>query len=598
MVNRIFFLVLLLFAPARAQEAFDPATVMPAETLAYAEFDAGALQRGFNSLDIVRTVFADEFKSFFGPLLEDLPVDDLKSMKPVRDWVAGHAAIGLSGFSIRLRGLDGKYERVRFAKGAPIDPRLFNLLMIADMTRGAPEMIVDFEGVAVIEPGEKLRNALDAFLETPPVPFTHKFVQRGARQILTLKFEPFREDGVWYAPEIHADLTGDRWVFATSAEMLRDATTRRTSLREDEKFLETRARHTAGERVLFCYADFERALEIAKPMLPGLVREAMVLNGIESMRNAALGVSVVDGGVRESFGVGLQENPTGFWKLLGACPPGLRSIEKIPPRALGLLAVKFDNVLFDKLFTEVTAELLPGVGRMYKAELAGEFLALGIDYETEVLPAFGDERAIAFFPSAGFTPEMLMAMDVRNEQVLRVLIAKASGALAGGPFQIGATESGWKLSGPLPARFQLHKGHLLGSTNPAILRRVIATWDVPEKTMAKDSEMFRRVMNGLNGGKTDDLVALAYGDIRSWLPQLLALGAMAGALDGPLNPKPMPDVHKLASNFSGVAIGLRRDSKGVALDGFGPLGLWTMGTLAIFQSAAAPIVFEVKAEPR
>jgi hypothetical protein len=596
-VNRIFLLVLLLFVPARAQDAFDPATVMPPETLAYVEFDAGALQRGFNSLDIVRTVFADEFKSFFGPLLEELPVDDLKSMKPVRDWVAGHAAVGLSGFSLRLRGLDGKYERVRFAKGAKIDPRLFNLLMIADMTRGAPQMIVDFEGVAVIEPGEELRNALDAFLETPPIPFTHKFVQRGARQILTLRFEPFREEGVWYAPEIHADLTGDRWVFATSAEMLRDATTKRTSLREDEKFLETRARHTSGERVLFCYADFERALKIAKPMLPGLVRDAMVLNGLESIRNAALGVSVVDGGVRESFGIGLEENPRGFWKLLGACPPGLRSIHKIPPRALGLLAVKLDNVLFDKLFTEVAAELLPGVGRMLKAELVQTFLDVGIDYETEVLPAFGDERAIAFFPSAGFTPEMLMAMDVRNEQVLAVLIAKASGALAGGPIQIGATESGWKLSGPLRARFQLHKGHLLGSTNPAILRRVVASWDAPEKTMAKDSEMFRRVMKALNGGKTDDLVALVYGDIRSWLPQLLALGAMAGALDGPFNPKPMPDVHKLASRFTGLAIGLRRDSRGIALESFGPLGLTAFSSLGVLTVAERRVV-EAKAEPR
>ena len=62
------------------------------------------------------------------------------------------------------------------------------------------------------------------------------------------------EENVWFAPEVYADMTGDRWIIATSAELLRDATRRRKSLREDAGFLAARARHTAGERVLFVVA--------------------------------------------------------------------------------------------------------------------------------------------------------------------------------------------------------------------------------------------------------------------------------------------------------------------------------------------------------
>lgn len=573
MLNRILLPLLLLFAPALAEDAFDPATIMPADTIAYAEFDAAALQRGFGTLDLVRVALADEFRSFFGPILERLPVEDMKSMKPVRDWVRGHAAVGLCGLTVRLRGLDGTYRPVRFAPGEKIDPRLFNLLFIAEATGRGPSMILDFEGVAVIEPGEAMRKWFEGFLAQPPVPFTQKLVQRGAHQILTLEFEPFMDEGFWYAPELHLDVTGDRWLIATSADLLAKATAPRTSLAADADFARTRARHTSGERVAFAYGDCARLLKVAGPLVPALVKDAMALNGLSSVRNVAAGYSIVDGGIRESYGIGLEKDPGGFWTLLDAFPPGLQSIEKFPPRALGVVALKLDLKVLDQRVQEVFGTLVPGLEKQARESCVAAAMEIGINYDTELVPAFGDEQAIAFFPTGGLTPDMLLGVELRDERAFGMLMSKLEALSRNSPVPLTRTEEGWKLGGPMPSLLRVHEKHLLASTNAAILRRTIADWAEPGKSLAKDGEIFRRVIKAMNGGETESLVALAYGDIRNWLPPLLAMGASMGVLDDlGFNPKPMPDILKLSKNFSGMAIGVRRDDAGIAVDSFGPVG--------------------------
>ena len=56
--------------------------------------------------------------------------------------------------------------------------------------------------------------------------------------------------------------------------------------------------------------------------------------------------------------------------------------------------------------------------------------------------------------------------------------------------------------------------------------------------------------------------------------------------DSMFKTRPMPDLTKLGNEFSGIALGLRRDKHGIALEGFGPTGsllgilpalLWTGG---------------------
>jgi len=286
----------------------------------------------------------------------------------------------------------------------------------------------------------------------------------------------------------------------------------------------------------------------------------------------------VDGGVRESYGIGLEENPGGVWRLLEAFPRGLKSIHKFPKQALGVVAVKFDPKAFDGRFREVAGALMPGFEDIARDAWAAAALELGIQYETEILPAFGDEFAIAFYPGAGIVPGMLLGADLRDEPAFAALMGKLQGALGNGPVRLRDTdEEGWKLSGALAAELRVHDGHLLGSTSGAILRRTIAEWEEPAATIAKDAEIFRRVMKAMNGGDTGNLVALAYGDIRHWMPTLLTVGAATGAFDhGPFNPNPMPDAHKLAKRFTGLAIAVRRNEKGLVLESFGPVGTWSL----------------------
>jgi hypothetical protein len=594
-VKQLFLVAALVAATAArapAQERIDPASNMPAETIAYAEADGGAAVQGFAELDIVRLVFAEEFKSFFSPMLEKIPASPAEMTKPVTEWIAGQAAVGLSGVSLRLRKFDGSWERVRITGDKPIDGKLFHRILRSNWTQfPGPSMIVDFEGVAVVEPGPAMKAALDAFLESPPGAFTHKFVQRGARQILQIQFEPFVEEGLWFAPEFHADMTGDRWVIATSAKLLAKATAkeRRASLAEDPQFAAARNRHTSGRRVAFAYGNFRRVLEIAKPLLPPAGLDILELDGIASIRAFSFGMSVVEGGVRESYGIALDENPKGFWRLLDALPPGLEMIDKIPPRAAGLVGLKFDLELFMTRFEEVVGDLFPGYEKAVRGAWARAVLAAGIDLDQEVVPAYGDEFAISLFPPAAAgipVPDFVTVFKLRDTQAFGRLVDKFR-VLASQDdiFRVEDYEfkdggKGWRVTArgmPYLPVYRIHEGKFVGSSNATVMRHMLANWAKPPKSLRNDSEVFKKVMRGLNGGETDSLVALVYGDIRAYLPLLVGFAAGTGVLPKELfKTNPMPDLKKMAQGVSGFALGIRRDKQGIALDIFSPTGTFAV----------------------
>jgi hypothetical protein len=257
MFIRIALSLALTLSAVRAQDAFDPATLMPAETFAYGCFDVHALERGIGTTDLVRVLRSPDYKDFFAPLVQQIKLEELLKFTEIKEWVTGVAAAGVSAFTVKLRGFDGKYTTVRLEPGKPVNPKLINLMWRAGETGRGPSVIFGVEGVAVIEPGEKMRAALDNILTNPPVPFTHKVVQSGSHQILSIVCEPFREDGIWMAPEFHVDIGAKRWVIATSAALLEEATAkeRRKSLGKDQRFVAARARHASGENIVFAYVD-------------------------------------------------------------------------------------------------------------------------------------------------------------------------------------------------------------------------------------------------------------------------------------------------------------------------------------------------------
>jgi len=484
------------------------------------------------------------------------------------------------------------------------------MIRSAWVTLPGPSMIWDLEAVAVVEPGPALRDALDAFLENPPVPFTQKIVQRGARQILTLKFEPFVEEDIWMAPEIHADLTGDRWIIATTAELLAKATAkeRRTSFADNAQFVAARKRHTSGARALFVYGDARRFLKVAKPLLPPAVMEMADAEGVASIKSFSLGVSLVEGGIRESWGVGLDENPKGFWRLLDAMPAGMKSIERAPKRAVGLVGFKFDPALFMTRFDEVVGSLFPGTEGFVRGIWTQEFLDVGINLDMDVLPGLGDETALIVLPPAGFgvpIPDLAFAAKVRDEAAFGRLMGSFCRLASRPPVILkektpGEGKSEWRMQWPVPpgmVDFRVHAGHLIGASSPMSMRRLIGNWDAPPDSLAKDGVVFKKVMSGLCDGETDSLVALIYGDLRVYLPLLTAFAAGTGVLPDELfKTKPMPDLKKLGDEFSGMAIGLRRDKHGIAFEGFGPMGsvLGLMPLLAFGSTSTAPFVYEIR----
>jgi len=619
-MNRILLAALfvaILSLPGFAQDTFDPATLMPADTVLYGEVDAAAAVRGFVSSDFMRILYADEFKNFFGPIRANLPDKPEEIVQPMLDYVKGHAAVGVSGIALRMRQFDGTYESVRIAPDAPVNADLLRKMLRTSFMpwRSAP-IILDFEGVAVIEPGPELRKQFNAFLENPPVPFKHKFVQRGARQVFEIEFEPFQpdRDGPYYAPHLYADMTGDRWIIATSPALLATATAkaRRTSLATDVQFAEQRARHTSGDRAAFFYADVARLWKMAKPVLPPAGYQFLDEEGLGSVRALCLGMSMVEGGARESFGIALTEEPKGIWRLLDAAAPGLATLARAPVQTRGVIAAKFDAKLFMQRLDEWLGQLVPGAETQVRGFWARGALAAGLDLERDIVEAIGDETALLLYPpgAAGLPiPDLSLDVAVRDEKAFRGFLAKMQVLLAGtgvvrlDPKKMRDDVEGWQLfwTAPMNApKFRIHEGHFIGSTNPLILRRWVADWAGPEKTLAKDNEVFAKVMRGLNGGDVDSLCALVYGDIRSYLPVLVSFAAGIGLLDEDMfNPKPMPDLKKMASMTSGFALGLRRDKQGIVLDTFGPGGMFSGLTSVMFLAVrdvamAVPVEIPVR----
>jgi len=104
-MKKLIFALALLAGPLLAQDKpgrFDPASIMPADTVLFAQADGGAVVENLAKLDLVRVLYGEAFKSFLGPLRENIPptVDGLTD--PVAMWLKGQAAIGVSGLAVRL----------------------------------------------------------------------------------------------------------------------------------------------------------------------------------------------------------------------------------------------------------------------------------------------------------------------------------------------------------------------------------------------------------------------------------------------------------------------------------------------------------------
>lgn len=587
--------LLLCALPLAAQDQ-DPAALLPADTLVYAEVDAGALADGLPQLDVAKMLGDPAIRAFVRPALETLgidaekPVETLLARVPVRNFIAGRAAVGVIGVTFKVIGSDGaEITSVTFDASHPLSARQVFQLFGAGVNAGirglGPRGVrtdVTPQFVLVAEPGPAVKAMTAQVLQH----VEQQALQLGDRQAVQLKFAPeYLGDGMYFAPDVYADMSGDRWIIASSTKLLQRAWAGggRSSLSNSPRFTAVRERMTGGARVAFAFLDAAKVADVYAALAPPLFVEAADIAGIRSIRGAGLGISLVEGGVRESFGLVLDGQPKGVWRLLDAFPGGLRSLEIAPPGAVYSVGVKFDPKLLVERAQEVVNELMPGNEGLVKMGLGELSREAGFDVEEEIVNALGDEMALIVYPPpvAGMPiPNFVFGVDLADEAAFKRLLERAKAAVANEvsiqPLEIREGLPGFQVFAPIPVSpvFTVAKGHFFGASSREQLLEVIDKWGAEgAPSLVRDGDQFKKVLRGLNGGESGNLVMLAYMSLHGLAPQLPQVGWMLPS--NLFDQAKMPTTAQLQAYLSGMAIGLRRDADGVTLDLFTPTGVVT-----------------------
>ena len=313
-----------------------------------------------------------------------------------------------------------------------------------------------------------------------------------------------------------------------------------------------------------------------------------------SVRGAGAGVSFTEGGIRESAGILLDGDPKGVWKLLDGFPGGLRAIELAPPDTRILFSFKAHLRTLDQRAAELAKEL-PAANTQKVRDAIREICEIAdLDCEKDVLPAAGDEmRVMIFQPKAGMIPDWVFGLDYEDEAAFRRLLAsvkKAVGFFAKFPeVDLGNERKGFRIEAGLPDApvGLVEKKRMYIASRKQLLLDAFDKWGAERsKSLAKDSPVFRRTLRGLTGGSKDEIVALAYGDLRHGLP--LAMGMLPAVfprwLEDYVDMDNMPDPAVLFDRLAGVAISLRAGKRGITIDTYSPVGVATIGPLLLFRA--------------
>jgi hypothetical protein len=600
--------------PAVAQE--DPAALMPADTMVYAELDAAAVEKGLPELGLVKMLTDPRLRAFFQPTFDQLgldaeqPVASLLEKLPIKQFLAGKAAVGIAGMTFRFKPKDGQETVIHLSRDKPLDARaahvVLGLALRDEWDDGFDPEEVSFSSdtLVVVEPGPVLKALVHNFLANPPIEIKRSRVKFGEREVDRL-VAPDLSPPV----EVFADLGEKRWLVSTSRKLMADALAGgpRSSLAASPSHRSIRTRMTAGHRLLFGYADFQPLMKILSKLIPPIVVESSEITGLSSLRGLGFGISITEGGIRESIGVVLDGDPKGAWKLLDAFPGGLHALEWAPPGAMAAVGMKFDAQLLVQRWREVAAEVVPGNEGLLEHALDDAFRQeLGWDFKQWVLPALGDEIGVFFFPPAagGFVPDIVIGVDFSDEAVFRKLLervktlAAETGQVRFQPVQVTEKIEGFQVYAPLPMQltFAVAKGHLFGASSPQLLGKVLTDWGAEgAPSLLKDGPVFGQTLRGLNGGSNRNLIALGYLNLRASLPMAYTMLPMI--MGGGQLPKEwvdvtkVPDLQRMASHVSGAAIGLRRDGDGITLDAFSPAGL-------LIPATAYTIYTEVERQKR
>jgi hypothetical protein len=599
--------VLLLAGALLAQEAggaggADPARLFPESTFAYVEVDASSLATCLPQWQIAKIATDPKLKVLLKPTMEKLgfdpekPVESLLQSYPVGSVLEGRAAVGVRGMSVVVHDGNGKEWTFRVSPEAPLDAKYFYRwigLMIAFDGQAGQAVTFDFDVdfLAVGRPGplgKKLVADLLGELDGVATSTTEKVAGLDATHVY-VKDDIF--PGLTFGYNFYAVERDGMWFLGTHKDTLEAAISGgpRASLAASPALARARATFTSGNPVLLAHVDFGKLVDAYRPCLPPVVAEMGDIAGLNTMRGVGLGISLVEGGVRESAGILLDGNPRGFWRILDGMPAGLHSLEDAPPGALAAVDFKLDpRVLLDRI-RAFCADVVPGNEDDAMRALARE-MAPGFDLAKEVLPALGDEVALFLYPARAneMFPGLVVRAPVRDEAAFAGLLAKVRERVppSEARFQDVDLEGGIHATRILLARakdypylveahFAIHKGRFLFASNPKILADAAAWGAEGSPRAVRDDPVLPLVLKTLGGGEAKPLSALAYVNLRGCCTEALKVIS----LWGPGIPADWFDVKGLGSlnlipnHLTGAAISLRHDKDAVVLDAFSPAGI-------------------------
>jgi len=604
-------------APGAAPAAADPARLFPAETFAYAEVDASALDECLPQWQIAKILADPGLRALFAPAFGKLgvdpekPAESLMKHAPLKEILEGRAAVGVRGMSIVVHDAQRRDWKFRVSPEHPADARqmfrMIGLLVALDGPAGQKMTFdYDIDFLAVGRPGTLGKAWVAQALEEMGGEIERETVKIGGLDVTHLVVTTPIFGGLSFAYNFYAVERDGTWFLASHRDTLEQALGGgpRASLASSPSLAQTRARFTGGRPFLLAHVDLGLLLQGYKGFLPKIGEDMADIAGISSIRGLGLGLSLVDGGLRESVGIVLDGNPRGMWKILDGLPTGIRVLEDAPPGALAAFAVKLDLKALRERLLAFVGEVMPGNEEQMDRELVRGLSPPGLDLLKDVIPALGDEMSVVVYPprGAGF-PDFVVRAAARDEEAFGRL---AAAVLATVPddvarFQVVDLAAGFRATrvtpvaffAPYDLHFAVHKGQFIFASSPSLLGEVAAKWGAQgAKMLVRDDAVLPGVLKSLNGGDAKSLAALGYVNLRGCGLEAIKMQGMWA----PFLPQDWFDLRearelrRIPDHLTGIAVALRHDKDGVVLDSFSPTGVLVPAIVAGIMFARAEVV--------
>ncbi len=587
------------FAALAAAAETSLADALPSETFVYASFDAKALDRGIRDLDLAALLRESEVSTFLNPLFESVPgvdpkdpVASLLAQSPVSEWLEGEVAFGIAGVEISFGGPDAKPMRV--SPEHPVSAWLFHqITSVKDLSDGkgnGREVWVSLDGALAITPGPALREHVKQFLASPPqhLAISHESVGGRDATVLTVTGPNGIHGRAW------ADLSGPRWCISGSKRTLEAAMhgSRQDSLASSASYRNFKGRVAPGPTAAFVMLDLKRAAGIVESCVPPIALEEMRILGLDGVRGLGLGISFVEGGVRESALIALDGEPRGLLAPLNSLGGGFPSLDAAPDRTAFFVGLRFDPERLVSEVREAAKQLAPNASGMVDEHL-GHAKIGSLDLMADVVPAFGSEVSLALAaPKTGIIPDAVFVLELRDVERFNKLLdqVKAQTGSEGveiRPLPLANGREGFSVmvpGAPVQPAFAIVGKRLIGAVSGPGLKSYLAKSTSDADTLKSDAGLasLRRAFAGTN---PESAAFWMYLDLKKSLPVVYeALTPMVPALiqesGAPLDAAQLPLAETVAAHLRSIALAVHCDGGGISIDCFSPTGMIGLGMAA------------------